>query len=69
MSGLRTFGAMTDTPHEVEAALAALTAPTRKVDTALLGDVRHGLEQLPDDGSAPVFTGTHADLAVRRRTL
>lgn len=48
--------------------LAELSAPSRPVDTHLLGEVRHGLEQIPDE--APVTTpspcDTHPDLAVRR---
>lgn len=43
-------------------------SPTRPVDRRLLGEVRRGLEQIPDDGPAVVRQAGdgYADLAIRR---
>jgi hypothetical protein len=58
---------MTDSP-DLASMLAELSAPSRPVDTHLLGEVRHGLEQIPDEGPATAGQGgdPHPDVAIRR---
>lgn len=61
---------MTDAP-DLASLMADLTASSRPVDRRLLGEVRTGLEELPDDAGALAFQPAEArpDLAVRRRSL
>ncbi|NCT91049.1 hypothetical protein GXB85_08825 [Cellulomonas sp. APG4] len=61
---------MTDTP-DLASVMADLTASSRPVDRRLLGEVRTGLEQLPDDAGTLAFqpADSRPDLAVRRRHL